>query len=119
MIMCASWIPTGNPSPEGNSRQHVLTCRVGGAYGGRVTTLDDIAEAVAAVRDAQTALDELAALHALDRLVVAARDAAVIAALPHHSAAEIGQALGGVSKQAINRKYGSAAKRGTGRRHPA
>lgn len=66
-------------------------------------TIHEIRTALDAVVQAESQLDELAALARLDRLVREATSASVVAALTNHTPTEVARALG-VSRQAIAKR---------------
>jgi hypothetical protein len=66
-------------------------------------TIHEIRTALDAVVQADSQLDELAALARLDRLVREATSASVVAALANHTPTEVARALG-VSRQAIAKR---------------
>lgn len=71
--------------------------------------IDTLELAVSAIEEAQTPIEELAALHALDMLVGRLLRECAVAALRTHRAGEVGRALGGVSKQAVSKRFGGQA----------
>jgi hypothetical protein len=66
-------------------------------------TIHEIRTALDAVEQAETQLDELAALARLDRLVREATSTSVVAALTTYTPTEVARALG-VSRQAIAKR---------------
>lgn len=76
-----------------------------------MATLDVLADLLDRIEAAETQLDELAAVNALFFAVDTLRRNAIVAALAHFTAAEVGRATGGISKQAVSALARRTAKR--------
>jgi hypothetical protein len=69
-----------------------------------MATFREIHDALDAVEDAETALEEVTALVRLDRLVKAAAAASVTHALTIHPVTEVARACG-ISRQALSKRH--------------
>lgn len=66
--------------------------------------IDDLYAAINRVEQAEDTLSELTAVYDMSVLVDKIKRMCVLTALQHHTAGEVGRALG-VSRQAIDQKY--------------